>query len=104
MTIAMCPKLRICLQNEVRRLSLRKSKSQSGPALAWFRIPVLVLLTLLILSGIARGQSAGLYQDLHDFGGTATDGNYPDAGVTFDSAGNMYGTTFYGGLNGSGMG
>jgi len=51
----------------------------------------------------------GVYKDLHDFAGQVTrtdgsagvDGFYPDsAGVTFDSAGNMYGTTCLGGLYG----
>ena len=51
--------------------------------------------------------AAGLYKDLHDFGGTGTnaggksgrDGYQPWAGVTFDGTGNMYGTTNYGGPN-----
>jgi hypothetical protein len=51
--------------------------------------------------------TAGTYRDLHDFGGTVVnaggtsgpDGTYPDAGVAFDSAGNMYGTTGSGGPN-----
>jgi hypothetical protein len=51
------------------------------------------------------------YLDLHDFGGTVInadgksglDGNYPQAGVTFDSSGNMYGVTFYGGPSNYGM-
>ncbi len=33
---------------------------------------------------------------LHNFG-SGTDGAYPGAGVTFDAAGNLYGTTQYGG-------
>jgi hypothetical protein len=48
---------------------------------------------------------SGKYLDLHDFGGTVVnangksgpDGNYPEAEVTFDGAGNMYGTTSFGG-------
>jgi hypothetical protein len=46
----------------------------------------------------------GVYSDLHDFGGTITvntlsqnDGSYPLAGVTLDSAGNLYGTASSGG-------
>jgi hypothetical protein len=50
---------------------------------------------------------AGVYKDLHDFGGTVInadgksgpDGAYPECAVTFDSEGNMYGTTEYGGPN-----
>lgn len=49
------------------------------------------------------------YIDLHDFGGTVTnadglsgpDGEYPDASVTFDSKGNMYGTCWGGGPSAS---
>ena len=52
----------------------------------------------------------GTYIDLHDFGGTVTnangtlgpDGEVPYGGVTFDSSGNMYGTTLFGGPNGNG--
>ncbi len=38
---------------------------------------------------------------LHSFGG-ANDGSYPSAEVTFESAGNLYGTTYYGGTTGYG--
>jgi hypothetical protein len=71
--------------------------------------------TLLIVFGVlcvvlsAQGQ-ATFYEDVHDFGGTVKnasgqsglDGEGPFAGVTFDSSGNMYGTTALGGLNGGG--
>ncbi len=42
--------------------------------------------------------SAGGYTEsvIHDFG-SGTDGFQPDAGVVLDTAGNVYGTTFYGG-------
>jgi len=35
---------------------------------------------------------------LHSF--TGTDGEHPDAGLIFDAAGNLYGTTFNGGISG----
>jgi uncharacterized repeat protein (TIGR03803 family) len=38
---------------------------------------------------------------LHSFG-IQPDGNYPNGGLVFDNAGNMYGTTFSGGLYGDG--
>jgi uncharacterized repeat protein (TIGR03803 family) len=45
---------------------------------------------------------------LHSFGGTATDGELPEAGLIFDAEGNLYGTTGLGGshqcANGSAMG
>jgi uncharacterized repeat protein (TIGR03803 family) len=54
----------------------------------------------------------GTYKDLHDFGGTVVnadgksgpDGASPEAGVNFDSEGNMYGTAFSGGANGENEG
>jgi uncharacterized repeat protein (TIGR03803 family) len=42
----------------------------------------------------------GTYQTLHRFGG-AGDGDSPLAGVTFDSQGNLYGTTYGGGSGGA---
>ncbi len=38
---------------------------------------------------------------LHSFGNN-TDGYYPQAGLVFDSAGNLYGTTYFGGIHESG--
>jgi uncharacterized repeat protein (TIGR03803 family) len=40
---------------------------------------------------------------LYDFGATPTDGYEPLAPVVFDAAGNLYGTTFYGGSNDEGI-
>lgn len=37
--------------------------------------------------------------DLHKFGGSKSDGRYPSSPLTFDSAGNMYGTTSQGGAS-----
>ena len=36
-------------------------------------------------------------QVLHNFNNNGTDGYYPRAGLIFDGAGNLYGTTEYGG-------
>jgi len=52
--------------------------------------------------------STGTWQKtvLHTFVGTTTngpDGANPLGGVTFDSAGNLYGTTSAGGINGGGV-
>ena len=63
-----------------------------------------------LTAGVARAQTFWVYTDLHDFGGTVTnangtagpDGEGPCAGVTFDSAGNMYGTASADGPNGTG--
>jgi hypothetical protein len=73
--------------------------------------------TVVAKSGVVSGSSAITvailaYSVLHDFGGTVInaggasgpDGSYPYAGVTFDSAGNMYGTTSDADPNGTSLG
>ena len=47
--------------------------------------------------------TSGTYKDLHDFGATG-DGVQPEASVTLDASGNIYGTTFEGGANTSAFG
>jgi uncharacterized repeat protein (TIGR03803 family) len=47
-------------------------------------------------------QSDGVETVLHSFGGPG-DGKLPYAGLTLDDAGNLYGTTYKGGLNKSGI-
>jgi uncharacterized repeat protein (TIGR03803 family) len=42
------------------------------------------------------------YEVLYSFGSNSTDGYFPSAGVIQDAAGNLYGTTFYGGANSGG--
>jgi uncharacterized repeat protein (TIGR03803 family) len=39
---------------------------------------------------------------IHSFAGYPNDGSYPSAAVVFDSKGNLYGTTLYGGTNNAG--
>jgi uncharacterized repeat protein (TIGR03803 family) len=41
---------------------------------------------------------------LHSFSQAVNDGYFPEASLIFDAAGNLYGTTFYGGAHGSGCG
>lgn len=53
----------------------------------------------LILGGTAWAQAK--FKTLHVFSGGA-DGNYPLANVVLDAAGNLYGTTVYGGAHGYG--
>jgi uncharacterized repeat protein (TIGR03803 family) len=65
---------------------------------------------LFLFGGLASPARAQTYRDRHDFGGTVInadgvsgpDGFQPLAGITFDLAGNKYGTTFEGGANGLG--
>jgi uncharacterized repeat protein (TIGR03803 family) len=47
----------------------------------------------------SRGDGSWTKTDLHSFAGYP-DGSGPATGVIFDSAGNLYGTTFYGGARG----
>ena len=70
-----------------------------------------VVSALFSLAGAALAQSTSTYTDLHDFGGTITNANGtngPDglntAGtISFDSAGNEYGTSAQGGPYGDGL-
>ncbi len=41
---------------------------------------------------------------LHNFSSTRTDGAFPASGLIFDGAGNLYGTTIFGGASGAGNG
>jgi len=49
---------------------------------------------------LTPGSNGWTFTDLHDFSGT--DGQYPIGDLAVDSAGNVYGTTKYGGNNGLG--
>ncbi len=55
--------------------------------------------TVFAMRPTAGGRWA--YKVLHTFG-TGTDGSNPGAGLIFDAAGNLYGTTWQGGASGSG--
>ncbi len=81
-----------------RKSNIGRTASKRSP------IKTAVLFNLLALATGSSAQTR-IYADLHDFGGTVlnadgvkgADGFWPQAGVTFDSAGNMYGTTAEGG-------
>lgn len=49
---------------------------------------------------VFRLSSSGTETIVHNFGGNP-DGSYPASGVAIDKAGNLYGTTFHGGSNGT---
>jgi uncharacterized repeat protein (TIGR03803 family) len=55
------------------------------------------------LGTVFKLDTSGIETVLHTFTGTSTDGRQPFAGVTLDTAGNLYGTTFGGGAFGFGI-
>jgi uncharacterized repeat protein (TIGR03803 family) len=58
-----------------------------------------------VLAGVAfKITAAGKFSILHQFGRTPTDGYAPNGPLTLDSAGNLYGTTPFGGQIGGGCG
>jgi uncharacterized repeat protein (TIGR03803 family) len=61
-------------------------------------VSIFVVLTVLFLVGSAVAQT-GTFTELYPFNsnGDLSDGAWPEAGVTRDAAGNLYGTTFFGG-------
>ena len=61
---------------------------------------VLGLLTLAILHLTAHSQAFGTSESIRWNFGNGTDGALPDAALTMDSSGNLYGTTAYGGAYG----
>jgi uncharacterized repeat protein (TIGR03803 family) len=65
----------------------------------FFVVVLCVILPALLFAGDDNQQPAPpLYKILYSFGGNARDGTYPKAGLLRDAAGNLYGTTFYGGV------
>ncbi|MGA3092131.1 MAG: choice-of-anchor tandem repeat GloVer-containing protein [Terriglobales bacterium] len=87
-----------------RRTKSEREVSDAEPILASTKLAaagirgalmLAVLSTLLLLA--ARPAQAQTEFVLHNFTG-GSDGGNPNAGLTFDSAGNLYGTTTAGGL------
>ena len=65
-----------------------------------FSIGLRVALAMLAMTVFVSGTCAA--KVLHNFNPKGLDGNSPEAGVIFDAAGNLYGTTHVGGPNGHG--
>jgi len=73
--------------------------SQSGlPSSRWLIAPILFALALTLVESIAQAQT---FTVIHSFTG-GSDGKFPQGRITIDRAGNIYGTTFYGGTTGQG--
>ena len=73
------------------------SLGKKGASLMRLKLCVFVLSTFAILAG--RSSEAQTYSVLHKFAGYPTDGAMPFGDMVQDSAGNLYGTTLYGGLD-----
>jgi uncharacterized repeat protein (TIGR03803 family) len=60
---------------------------------------VAMLGSIMLTFVLGSGTQAQTFQVLHDFGVAAGDGNFPSSPLLKDSAGNLYGTTGFGGAH-----
>jgi uncharacterized repeat protein (TIGR03803 family) len=65
----------------------------------WFRTAAVMAIVFALTVVLMQSAQAQTYTVLHNFTGGPGDGQSPLAGVTFDRAGNLYGTTLYGGTS-----
>lgn len=80
------------------------NSQNSNCGVRWWRagmVAALAVLFFLAVSGVQSAQAQTL-TILHSFNYSNGDGTYPWAGLVTDTAGNLYGTTSSGGLNGHG--
>jgi uncharacterized repeat protein (TIGR03803 family) len=82
-------------------------RNQGGSAVhsfqqAWFRGALLASIVALAVFANAAQAQAYNFRAVHRFAGGPADGNSPAAPVSFDAAGNLYGTTRFGGARGGG--
>src|ERR1700693_956385 len=76
-----------------------EGKNLSQPLGTFGILVVVFLVAFLVVPGAWAGRK---YETLYKFTRDATDGQAPLAGLIFDNAGNLYGTTFQGGAHGYG--
>lgn len=58
----------------------------------------LMLVVVLALGLLATQSAQAQFTVLHSFTGPPSDGDFPVAGLVQDGKGNLYGTTYYGGI------
>ena len=66
------------------------------------RILSVVVVAMMVGFFLGDAQAQAGYKILHTFKGGTKDGSTPQSGVVLDSAGNLYGTTPFGGAHGYG--
>jgi len=85
----------------VKTARYRKTLSETSQRQLNLYALVASLLAGLLLFGLlpSNASAATKYQVLYSFQGGGSDGAYPVGALTFDTAGNLYGSTYFGGNN-----
>jgi len=81
---------------------VRRFENPTPGITRFLAIAALVMTLIMLTAGITQFAQAQNYAVLHSFTG-GNDGDSPYAGLSKDAAGNLYGTTVYGGAGGSGV-
>jgi uncharacterized repeat protein (TIGR03803 family) len=81
--------------------TVNTTRAYSSERRLWNLFRVAAIATVLLMTLAAELHADGKATVLHTFTG-GTDGSYPDASLTADAAGNLYGTTQIGGTFGNG--
>ena len=65
-------------------------------------VPFVVIFVFLFLATMSQPAQAQTYKVIHNFTNKGSDGAAPYGGPVLDQKGNLYGTTYTGGTQGSG--